>query len=119
MAGATTTCPSQLQARGQSRASSPPRRDTWPSPLPPPNRPDAPPLTLERTGAAGQPHGDAAAERAGPPAAPPPPSAGRPPPRSLPRKTAGPRWRRSSGRGAAAAEAEGTDKADAPPLRYL
>ena len=45
------------------------------------------------------------------PAAPVSRPPGRPPPRSLPRRTAGPRWRRSAGRGAAAAEAEGTDKA--------
>lgn len=97
-----------LQARGCSPRppSRPGARGHVAVPPPASLQPARAPLTLSR-GASGQPHGDAAAaQRAGPPAAPV-----SPPPRSRPRRTAGPRWRRSAGRGATAADAEGTDKA--------
>lgn len=58
-------------------------------------------LPLERTGAAGQPHGDAAAERAGPPAAPVsrPPAASLPPAEDRRPEVAPELWQRGGGGG--------------------
>lgn len=108
--------------QGQGPAAGPARGDTWPSPpaSPPPARA---PLTSQRGGASGRPHGDAAAaaaERTGPPTAPSAPAL--PPARRLAPSRGGLPARGGTGalgEGRRRRRLRGLTKPDAPLLRYL